>query len=244
MGRFSPMFGGPPDIRAPSAAERLVLFFYISKGRGLRDVNYKTAAEARTITPDGAKVFCSYDEIVAIKDLIPNPGNPNKHPQRQLEILGEIIAANGWRAPITVSRRSGLMVKGHGRRMAALFQNLEWAPVEYQNYTSEAEEHADLIADNRIAELAELDTEKLVDMLQDLDTGEMPLELSGFTTEDLERILNAINGADDVSDDKADAEPGVADETEAPKVSRATFGTWAATVCCAAVQRTRRTSTG
>lgn len=34
-------------------------------------------------------------------------------------------------------------------------------PVDYQNYTNEAEEYADLVADNRIAELAEIDNKLL-----------------------------------------------------------------------------------
>ncbi len=167
-------------------------------------MDYKTGAQPRTVAVDGAAVFCSYDEIVPIKELKPNPGNPNNHNQRQVELLASIIKSTGWRAPITVSKRSGLMVKGHGRRMAAIQAGLQYAPVEYQEYTSEAEEHADLIADNRIAEMAELDMGKLIDMVQEMDTGEVPIELTGFTDEDLKRILDALEGAGDSEDDGMD----------------------------------------
>lgn len=51
--------------------------------------------------------------------------------------------------------------KGHGRRLAAIDARLAWVPVEYQEYATEAEEYADLLADNRIAELAEMDNDKL-----------------------------------------------------------------------------------
>lgn len=167
-------------------------------------MDYKTGAQPRTVATDGAAVFCSYDEIIPIKELKPNPGNPNNHNQRQVELLASIIKSAGWRAPITVSKRSGLMVKGHGRRMAAIQAGLQFAPVEYQEYASEAEEHADLIADNRIAELAELDMSKLMDMVQEMDTGEVPIELTGFTEEDLKRILDALGGAEDSEDDGVD----------------------------------------
>ena len=167
-------------------------------------MDYKTGAQPRAVSTDGAAVFCSYDEIVPIKELKPNPGNPNNHNQRQVELLASIIKSTGWRAPITVSKRSGLMVKGHGRRMAAIQAGLQFAPVEYQEYASEAEEHADLIADNRISELSELDMSKLMDMVQEMDTGEVPIELTGFTEEDLKRILDALGGAEDAEDDGVD----------------------------------------
>ena len=175
-------------------------------------MDYKTGAQPRAISTDGAAVFCSYDEIVPIKELKPNPGNPNNHNQRQVELLASIIKSTGWRAPITVSKRSGLMVKGHGRRMAAIQAGLQFAPVEYQEYASEAEEHADLIADNRISELSELDMSKLMDMVQEMDTGEVPVELTGFTEEDLKRILDALGGAEDAEDDGVDKDAQEGDE--------------------------------
>ena len=104
---------------------------------------------------DGIPVYCSHDAIVAVADLIPNPDNPNRHPAEQVKKLGAVIRGNGWRQPITVSTLSGMIVKGHGRLLAAELEELKEAPVDYQNYESEAAELADLWADNYIAELAE-----------------------------------------------------------------------------------------
>ena len=139
-------------------------------------IDYKSPAEPRGTTADGVPVFCAYDEIAAIRDIRPNPCNPNSHNKKQVRLLGDIIQATGWRAPITVSKRSGLITKGHGRRMAAEAKGWKFAPVEYQDYASEEEEHADLIADNRIAELADLDMGKLMDMVEEMDTGTVPVE--------------------------------------------------------------------
>lgn len=48
-------------------------------------------------------VYCAFDEIIDVAELVPNPRNPNKHPESQIQLLAKIIKAQGWRAPITVS---------------------------------------------------------------------------------------------------------------------------------------------
>jgi ParB-like chromosome segregation protein Spo0J len=119
--------------------------------------------------------------------MVPNPRNPNTHPEKQIELLAKIIKNQGWRAPITVSSRSGFIVRGHGRLMAAQLLGVEQVPVDRQDYETEAEEWADLIADNRIAELAEMDDALLKDLLVELDAGEFDIELTGF---DRKRLIS------------------------------------------------------
>ena len=109
------------------------------------------------ISADNIPVYCSYDELANITTLVPNPRNPNQHPKRQIELLAKIIQNQGWRAPITVSNRSGFVVRGHGRLMAAQLLGASQVPVDRQDYAKDAAEWADLVADNRIAELAEID---------------------------------------------------------------------------------------
>ena len=146
-------------------------------------VDYTTTATPKAYA-GGVPVFCAHDAIVPLKEIQPNPKNPNQHPPEQIKLLASIIRATGWRAPITVSKRSGLVTKGHGRLMAAELEDLTEAPVDYQDYASEAEELADLTADNRIAELATTDNKLLADLFVDIDTGEIPFMLSGYTEED------------------------------------------------------------
>jgi hypothetical protein len=76
------------------------------------------------------EVHCAYDELVSLEKLVPNPRNPNTHPENQIRLLAKIIEAQGWRAPITVSKRSGFIVRGHGRLEAARVLKCESAPVE------------------------------------------------------------------------------------------------------------------
>lgn len=144
---------------------------------------------------DGVPVFCAHDAIVDVTKLVPNPMNPNTHPDSQIQLLGRIIRQAGWRAPITVSNRSGFIVKGHGRLAAALLEGVKEVPVDYQNYTNEAEEYADLIADNRIAELAEIDNRILVDVFAEINTEEIPVELTGFTESEVEVLIHSMTEA-------------------------------------------------
>lgn len=144
---------------------------------------------------DGVPVFCAHDEVVDVAKLVPNPRNPNTHPDNQIQLLGRIIRQTGWRAPITVSTRSGFIVKGHGRLSAALLEGVKEVPVDYQGYASEAEEYADLVADNRIAELAEIDNKMLADIFAEIDTGEIPIEMTGYTEDEVEDIVTALSEA-------------------------------------------------
>jgi DNA modification methylase len=169
---------------------------------------YKSAAEARA-TAGSVPVFCAYDKLVSPKDLTGNPRNPNKHPKERIKLLAHIIQSQGWRAPITVSNQSGFVVRGHGRLAAALSFGAELVPVDYQNYANNAEEWADLIADNRLAELAEIDNVTLADLITEMDTGEIPLILTGYTEDDIEGILAAIAGDGDAEGDGADETPDV-----------------------------------
>lgn len=149
-------------------------------------------SEARHLIDD-VSVFCAYDEIVNITDLKENPRNPNTHPSVQIELLAQIIRKTGWRAPITVSNLSGFIVKGHGRLQAAKAAGLKQCPVEYQNFKDEEEEMAALLADNKLAELAEIDVEKLTEIFKDYEFED--LSLTGYSQEEFDELVDAFEEA-------------------------------------------------
>lgn len=132
------------------------------------------------------EIYCAYDKMVKVEDLKPNPRNPNQHPSNQIAMLARIITENGWRAPITVSTRSGYIVRGHGRLQAAIEAGLTECPVDFQDYESDEQELQDLLADNRIAELSENDGELLNDILKELSESGADIELTGFTDLDID----------------------------------------------------------
>jgi ParB-like chromosome segregation protein Spo0J len=133
---------------------------------------------------------CSYDEVVDIHKLQPNPKNPNHHPEKQIKLLSKIIDYQGQRSPIVVSKRSGFIVKGHGRLEA--IKQLGWntAAVDFQDYESEAQEYADLIADNKIAELAQHDDNLMIEEIKALEIEDF--ELLGMDEFSIDKVASEI----------------------------------------------------
>ncbi|WP_371380891.1 site-specific DNA-methyltransferase [Sporomusa aerivorans] len=140
-------------------------------------------------TADNITVHCAYDELADITTLVPNPRNPNQHPQKQIELLAKIIQNQGWRAPITVSNRSGFIVRGHGRLLAAQLLGVNQVPVDRQDYTTEAEEWADLIADNRISELSQIDDSLLASLLSEIGSTDFDTNLTGYSDKQIDNLL-------------------------------------------------------
>ena len=149
------------------------------------------AAPRSISTASGIPVHCAHARLADVTTLVANPRNPNKHGDAQVALLAKIIRHQGWRAPITISKRSGFIVTGHGRLQAALLLQVEKVPVDEQDFATEADEWAHLAADNRIAELAETDGAMLKDLLGDLDTGAFDMEITGFDAAELERVINS-----------------------------------------------------
>jgi hypothetical protein len=134
------------------------------------------------------KFNCAHTDLVELHKLIPNPKNPNIHSPEQVDRLAKIIDFQGQRLPIVVSNHSGFITKGHCRLMA--IQKLGWekAAVDYQDYESEAQEYADIVADNSIAEWATLDLESIKFNLPEFDN--LDLDLLGI--KDLSFISTSI----------------------------------------------------
>lgn len=156
---------------------------------------------------DGIPVYCSHSDIVETGQLVPNPRNPNQHPEEQIKMLAKVIKHQGWRAPITVSKRSGFIVRGHGRLAAALALGKGEVPVDFQEYDSDAAEWADLIADNRLAELSEIDKGILKDVLEELnvcDDAVFDMELTGYSNAALESLMSEFYIEDETDEAATD----------------------------------------
>lgn len=148
--------------------------------------------KARTLA-SGIEVWCPFDELVAVGELKPHPKNPNRHSDGQIELLTKNIRYFGWRRTISVSRLSGYIVAGHGRLMAAQKLGVSAVPVDYQDFANESDEKAVLLADNQLAELADMDDEELKSLLKELD-GQIDLDLTGFDAVAVEDLLSSKDG--------------------------------------------------
>lgn len=143
----------------------------------------------------GIAVRCACTRLEKISGLKPNPKNPKVHKAKQLALYWKIISAHGWRRAIVVSKRSGLIVKGHGAYESARRNGAEFVPVDYQGYATEQEELADMLADNRLAELAENDEDKLRAVLSKLG-GEIELDLTAFSQDDLDALIREADDSE------------------------------------------------
>src|SRR5436309_3723051 len=134
------------------------------------------------------EIHCAYDHLVRVADLKPHPKNPNTHSAAQVAAIAPVIEGNGWRAPITVSNRNGFITRGHGRLEAATMLGCEQVPLDFQDYESEQAELADMLADNHLAELAEIDDDRLVGVLKELQAAGHDVGLAGFTEDEVARL--------------------------------------------------------
>jgi predicted Mrr-cat superfamily restriction endonuclease len=81
--------------------------------------------------------------------------------------------------------------------MAARVLGVTHVPVEYQDYATEAEEYQDMIADNRIAELAERDMGIIKELLEELEKGANDMDLTGYVEAEIERLMTQFHVPDE-----------------------------------------------
>lgn len=130
-------------------------------------------------------------QVVPIKEIKLNPKNRNKHPKEQIERLAKIMEYQGFRNPLIISSRTGLVVAGHGRYMAAKKLKLKEVPIMVQDFDSEEQEYAAQVSDNAIGSWAELDLSGINTDLSDLgpDFDIDLLGIKGFEIEVADREL-------------------------------------------------------
>lgn len=135
-------------------------------------------------------ISCSYTDLKDPLHLVPHPKNPNKHDKEQIDLLARLISFYGFRHPIIVSNRTGFIVAGHGRLEAAKKLGLKEVPVDYQDFTDDAQEYGFLVADNAIAGWSELDLAKInvdfVDLGPDFDVD--MLGIKDFQIEPIDKL--------------------------------------------------------
>ncbi|MCP5521293.1 MAG: ParB N-terminal domain-containing protein [Verrucomicrobiales bacterium] len=162
------------------------------------------------------QVNCAFDELLPLEKLVPNPRNPNRHPESQVRLLARVIAHQGWRSPVVVSTRSGFIVAGHGRYDAAKLLGVTEVPVDYQDFATEADEWAHLVADNRIAELAEADEAALKELLGELKATDFEMELTGFDADALAGLL-AVPAEPEPPEDFPEADENIETTHQCPR---------------------------
>lgn len=158
-------------------------------------------------------------EMWAIDRLIPYEKNAKIHTEGQIESLAKVIKSQGWDVPIVVDRE-GVIIKGHGRRLAAIHMGLKEVPVICRTDMTPAQAMAARLSDNRVA-LTDFDTELLKEELGALNLEGFDMGAVGFDDKELDMLLKDIDVLDssafdaDSDDEQDKPEPSKSDEKPA-----------------------------
>jgi site-specific DNA-methyltransferase (adenine-specific) len=129
-------------------------------------------------------------ELVPLDAVHLNPENPRLN-EPAVEAVMASIARFGFRVPLVVNRRTGLIEAGNTRWKAAQRMGLAEVPVIFAD-DDEITALAFALADNRTAEIATWDEPALAGLLQRLDA-EGELAASAFSDDDLGSLIARLD---------------------------------------------------
>lgn len=109
----------------------------------------------------------------------PYPHNARTHPPAQVTFLAQLLRKFGPDQPIVVDEH-GIILKGHGRRLAGIEGKLDGFWVKPRLGLPEAEKRAMRIADNQVSLMSGWDRDLLRMEMHVLKTDGYALELLGF----------------------------------------------------------------
>ena len=153
-------------------------------------------------------------ERIPIDRLIPADYNPRKDLQPgdpEYEKLKRSIEEFGFVEPLVWNKRTGRLVGGHQRLKVLKAKGIKEVEVSVVDLP-ENKEKALNIALNKIE--GDWDFPKLKDVLEEIDTGEFDIEITGFDTEEIERLMTQF-AEDNPEEDDFDVEKAI-EEIEEP----------------------------
>jgi len=129
-----------------------------------------------------------------IDDLQPDPANPRRIPEAELEALTRSIREFGLVDPIIARAEDHTVIGGHQRLLAARRLGLKTVPVIYLDITKEKARLLNL-ALNRIS--GDFDQELLARLLADLASApDLDLTLSGFDDKEIGQLVKSLEARD------------------------------------------------
>jgi len=140
-----------------------------------------------------------------IADVQPYPNNP-RHNDQAVEAVARSIAEFGFRQPI-VCDEQGVIIVGDTRYRAAKRLGLKKVPVHVAKGLTPAQSKAYRLADNKTAELAEWDPERLVQELADLQRLDFEIDVTGFRADELSDLMDAAEPASTADPDAVPEPP-------------------------------------
>ena len=130
-------------------------------------------------------------EQLSIDELRPDPANPRRISDQELETLTRSISEFGLIDPIIARREDKMVIGGHQRLLAARKLGYKTVPVVLTDLTVE-QAHLLNIALNKIS--GSFDQELLARLLKELqEVPNIDLSLSGFEDDELKKLLKSLD---------------------------------------------------
>jgi DNA modification methylase len=129
-------------------------------------------------------------EHIPIEKLRPDPFNPRRISDAELEALTRSIREFGFVQPVIARRGDCTVVGGHQRLIAARKLGYITVPVVFVDLSLEQARLLNL-ALNKIS--GDWDEELLAQLLSDLSAGEADLSLSGFDDDEVKNLLRSLD---------------------------------------------------
>ena len=140
-------------------------------------------------------------EQVKIDALIPYARNSRTHSDAQVAQIAASIKEFGFTNPVLIDE-TGSIIAGHGRVLAARKLSIADIPSIRLTHLTDAQKKAYVIADNKLALNAGWDDEMLAVELTDLKDMGFDLDLTGFSTDEIEALLAPV-GTEGLTDEDA-----------------------------------------
>jgi DNA modification methylase len=155
-------------------------------------------------------------ESVPLERLFPGPANPRTIGEDAVVHVAASIRRFGWQQPI-VARKSGMIIAGHTRALAAKRLGHTMVPVVWF-HGSELEATAYLISDNRLHQFTSWNDTALASLLKMLREEDGGLVGVGFEPGDIDELLEDIGDPD--AGGGAVLDPGALEPPEHPTTRR------------------------
>lgn len=130
-------------------------------------------------------------EYLPISELIYYVKNPRKN-DAAVGAVAKSIEEFGFKIPILIDDNNEI-IAGHTRLKAAQSLELEKVPVIRVSDLTPEQVKAFRIADNKVAEISEWDSELLVQELSDLKSFNYDIDLTGFSDIEVSNLLPDFN---------------------------------------------------
>ena len=139
-------------------------------------------------------------QMWALSKIKPYDKNPRTHSDEQVALLARLMLRNGVDQPIVVDE-AGVILKGHGRRLAALRAGFTEFPVAIHQGLSDTEKRAMRVADNQVALLSGWDETMLKATIKELNAEGFELANLGFNESAITNYLGSTKPTKGSPDD-------------------------------------------